>query len=162
MIFESLFTDPIKKIKSIRLTGWTIWILEKLYGTTVFDSKMETLRALEKGTVGREVAELLDSNGFRLIPKFENHDLKHIVLDYEMTMPDEIKMQAYLVGNGNTTLPCLLFLSLGLFYPRIWPDLGAEYKQGKMTNSIHFLTLDHCMHRSLNDMRKEYGRRNNY
>lgn len=101
---------------------------------------------------------MLDSKGYKLIPKFENHDLKHIILDYEMTMQDEIKMQAYLVGNGNLTLPCLIFLSLGLFYPTIWKDLLTEFIHGQLTNSIHFLTLDNCMSKDLNEIKNEYGR----
>jgi hypothetical protein len=159
MALEFNFTDHIRHVKSLRLTGWIIWALEKIYGATTLDSKLEKLRTLEKGTVGREVAEMLDGKGYRLIPKFENHDLKHIVLDYEMTMQDEIKMQAYLVGNGNTTFPCLIFLSLGLFYPRIWIDLRTEYRQGKNSNSIHFLTLDNCMDKSLSEIKNEYGRK---
>lgn len=82
MILELYFTDWLQHIKSLRLTGWIIWALEKIYGTTTLDSKLVQLRTLEKGTVGREIAEMLDGKGYRLIPKFENHDLKHIVLDY--------------------------------------------------------------------------------
>jgi len=160
MTLEFNFIEQIRHIKSLRLTGWIIWALEKIHGATTLNSKLEQLRTLEKGTVGREVAEMLDRKGYRLIPKFENHDLKHIVLDYEMTMQDEIKMQAYLVSNGNTTFPCLIFLLLGLFYPRIWGDLAAEYRQGKKTNSIHFLTLDNCMDRPLIEIKNEYGRKN--
>lgn len=159
MTLELNLKDQIRYIKSIRLTGWIIWILEKIYGATTLDPKLALLRTLEKGTVGREVAKMLDEKGYRLIPKFENHDLKHIVLDYEMTMQDEIKMQAYLVGNGNTTFPCLIFLSLGLFYPKIWGDLHAEYKQGKKKNSIHFLTLDNCMNKPLTEIKNAYGRK---
>ncbi len=154
-------TNQLRGPRLIRLTGWTIWILEKIYGATTLDAKLAQLRALKKGTVGKEVAEMLDKKGYRLIPKFENHDLKHIVLEYEMTMEDEIKMQAYLVGNGNTTFPCLLFLSLGLFYPSIWNDLAAEFRQGKSTNSIQLLTLDNCMDKSLTEIKNEYGRKRN-
>ena len=162
MTFEFNFTNQIQQVKSLRLTGWIIWALELIYGETTLDSKLAYLRTLEIGTVGREVAEMLDGKGYRLIPKFENHDLKHIVLDYEMTMQDEIKMQSYLVGNGNKTFPCLIFLSLGLFYPSIWGDLAEEYRQGKSTNSIHFLTLDNCMNKSLSEIKSEYGRKKQF
>lgn len=156
------FKTQIRHIYSLKLTGWIIWVLEKIYGAKTLDSKLTHLRTLEKGTVGREVAEMLDEKGYRLIPKFENHDLKHIVLDYQMTMHDEIIMQAYLVGNGNRSLPCLIFLSLGIFYPTIWNKLSTAYQQGKQINSIHFLTLDLCMNQSLAEIKKEYGRQNYY
>ena len=151
-------TDLIQRLQTIRITGGIIWLLELLYGKDSLDSKLDCLRTLEQGTVGREIAKMLDSRQYRLIPKFENHDLKHIVLDYNMTMKDEIRMQAYLVGNGNLTLPCLIFLSLGVFHPEIWTDLPREYKQGKLSKSIHFLTLDNCMDRQLIEIKKEYGR----
>lgn len=142
-------------------TGGTIWILEKIYGSTTSTPKLNQLRALKNGTVGKEIANLLDNLGYRLIPKFENHDLKHVILEYEMTMKDAIRMQAYLVGNGNFTLPCLIFLSLGLFYPSIWLDLPNEYKTGKKSKSIHYLTLDNCMNFDLFETRNEYGRNKN-
>ncbi|OCB75272.1 hypothetical protein B0A79_09375 [Flavobacterium piscis] len=69
-------------------------------------------------------------------------------------------MQAYLIGNGNFTFPCLIFFSLSLFYPTIWKDLGNEYQTGKVSKSIHFLTLDHCMTLQLADIKNEYGRKN--
>ena len=159
MILDTKLTDKFEKIRSLKLTGGIIWTLEKIYGSTTLDSKLTHLRTLQKGTVGREIAIVLDDRGYKLIPKFENHDLKHIILDYDMTMKDEIRMQAYLVGNGNLTLPCLIFLSLGLFYPTIWKDLPTEFLQGQKMKSIHFLTLDNCMDKDLNEVKNEFGRK---
>lgn len=149
----------VKQLKNIKITGGIIWILEFIYGKNYLAPKLNHLRSLQLGTVGREIAEILDSKQYRLIPKFENHDLKHIVLEYEMTMKDEIRMQAYLIGNGNFTFPCLIFFSLGIFYPTIWKDLLNEYQKGKASKSIHFLTLDNCMELQLIDIKNEYGRK---
>ncbi|CAD0007340.1 hypothetical protein [Flavobacterium chungangense] len=151
-------TNTIKGLKKLKITGGIIWLLELIYGKNYLTFKLDHLRTLQHGTVGREVVKMLDSKQYRLIPKFENHDLKHIVLEYEMTMKDEIRMQAYLIGNGNFTFPCLLFFSLGIFYPRIWKDLFKEYQEGKTTKSIHYLTLDNCMESQLKDIKSEYGR----
>ena len=150
----------INRIKQLKFTGGIIWLLELIHGKDYLANKLSHLRTLQAGTVGREVAEMLDNKNYRLIPKFENHDLKHIVLEYEMTMKDEIRMQAYLIGNGNFTFPCLIFFSLGIFYPTIWKDLLNEYQTGKISKSIHFLTLDHCMALQLADIKNEYGRKN--
>lgn len=148
-----------RQLKNVKITGGIIWLLELIHGKDYLAPKLNHLRTLQLGTVGREVAEMLDNKKYRLIPKFENHDLKHIILDYEMTMKDEIKMQAYLIGNGNLTFPCLIFFSLGVFYPIIWKDLLKEYQIGKVSKSIHFLTLDNCMELQLKDVKSEYGRR---
>jgi hypothetical protein len=156
-----IFQKYIDKMEKFKIAGGTIWALEKIYSSTTLTPKLNHIRTLKNGTVGKEIANLLDDLGYRLIPKFENHDLKHVILEYEMTMKDEIRMQAYLVGNGNFTLPCLFFLSLGLFYPRIWLDLPREYRTGKVSKSIHYLTLDNCMDLDLFEARNEYGRNKN-
>ena len=149
-----------KILNNLKITGGIILILEFIYGKNYLTPKLEYLRTLENGTVGREIAKLLDSKNYRLIPKFENHDLKHIILDYEMHMEDEIKMQAYLVGNGNLTFPCLIFLSLGIFYPNIWKELIKEYRIGKISKSIYHLKLDDCMYESLEKVKLQYGKNN--
>ncbi|UTN03648.1 hypothetical protein L0669_20255 [Flavobacterium bizetiae] len=155
-------TNAFRQLKYLKITGGIIWLLELIHGKDYLAPKLNHLRTLQLGTVGREVAEMLDNKKYRLIPKFENHDLKHIILDYEMTMKDEIRMQAYLIGNGNLTFPCLIFFSLGVFYPVIWKDLLKEYQTGKASKSIHFLTLDNCRELQLKDIKSEYGRKINY
>ncbi|MEJ8843887.1 hypothetical protein WG954_15960 [Lacibacter sp. H375] len=159
MIFNLKLEDRLNKFKSLKLTGVTILALELLFGADSLTPKLNHLRTLQFGTVGKAIADLLDKRQYRLIPKFENHDLKHIVLEYEMTMQDEIRMQAYLVGNGNLTLPCLTFLSLGLFYPRIWKDLPKHFRQGQASNSIYYLTLEQCLDKDLIEVRNLYGRK---
>ena len=154
--------NAYKQLKKLKITGGIIWLLELIHEKDYLAPKLNHLRTLQLGTVGREVAEMLDNKKYRLIPKFENHDLKHIILDYEMTMKDEIRMQAYLIGNDNLTFPCLIFFSLGVFYPVIWKDLLKEYQTGKVSKSIHFLTLDNCMELQLKDIKSEYGRKINY
>lgn len=151
-----------RQLKNLKITGGIIWLLELIHGKDYLAPKLNYLRTLQLGTVGREVAEMLDNKKYRLIPKFENHDLKHIILGYEMTMKDEIRMQAYLIGNGNLTFPCLIFFSLGVFYPSIWKHLLKEYQTGKTSKSIHFLTLDNCMELQLKDVKSEYGRKTTY
>ena len=143
----------------MKLTGVSIRILERIYGANSLDERHQMLRDMKRGTVGRAVADLIDAHGYKLIPKFEDHDLKHVVLGYDMTRGDEIRMQAYLLGNGNRTLPCLLFLMNGLLYPPIWKDLIAHYRLGKIGKSIFDLRLDECLHRELKEVKAEYGMR---
>ena len=149
--------NKIIHLHATRLTGSSIWVLEKIYGKEPLNTRLEQLRVLQPGTVGREIADMLDSKQYRLIPKFEDHDLKHIVLGYEMTRRDEIRMQAYLVGNGNRTLPCMIFLSIAIIYPGLWRDLIVQYQLGKKRKSIYYLRLEECMDKSLEDVKAEYA-----
>lgn len=142
----------------LTLPGWTVVVLQTVFDMKKLDDLHDTLRLLPDGSTGKVVAGLLDERNFRLIPKFPNHDLKHAVLDYELKIEDEIKMQAYLVGNGNYTWPCLLFLTLGIFKPMIWKDMIFHYRQGKSSPCIFNLNLTDVMHVPFDELTKKYGR----
>lgn len=120
-------------------------------------SRMKELNNLADGTVGKDVAQLLESNNLSIIPKYEDHDLKHLILGYGMTSMDEIAMQAYLFGNGNRSLTCVLFLSSGLLFPEYWKRFYGDYKSGKEAPSILDLTLKNCMLQSTEDLRETFN-----
>lgn len=143
----------------MKFPGWTVVVLQSVFDMKKMDNLHNSLRQLPEGSTGKVVADLLDERNFRLIPKFPNHDLKHAVLDYQMKMEDEIKMQAYLVGNGNYTWPCLLFLSLGIFRPKIWKELIVHYNQGKHSPNIFNLNLMDVIHTPIKDLQIEFGRK---
>jgi len=143
----------------MKITGISIFLLEKLYNTDKLERKVAYMRTLPPHTTGFTLANLLDTNGYRLIPSFEDHDLKHLLLGYAYTMPDEIRMQAYLIGNGNFTWPCLVFfLSLLWFYPSSWRHLLKDYRQGRRSPSILALSIDDCMELPLQETICRYGR----
>ncbi len=100
------------------------------------------LESLPENTIGRELFQMLRDNNLKVIPKFETHDLKHLILGYGMTSIEEIKMQAYLFGNGNKSIFCLLFLASGLLFPENWSEFIAEFKNGKRSVSIDNLSFE--------------------
>ena len=57
------------------------------------------------GTLGKDIANCLEKNNLRFVPNYESHDLKHVLLDFKMTPVDEIRMQAFMLGNGNYSIP---------------------------------------------------------
>ena len=142
-----------------KLAGWTVAVLQKTFKMENLNLLHHKLRALPENSTGKVVSDMLDRYNFRLIPKFPNHDLKHVILDYEMNINDEIRMQAYLVGNGNYTLPCLLFLSLGILKPKLWNELIKHFRQGKESNSIFELKLEEVMHIPLMEVKAKFERK---
>lgn len=130
--------------------------LQRIYGRRLYDDKLMQMRNLPIHTVGNDIAKMLDENNLKLIPKFEEHDLKHLILEYGMTAQDEIKMQAYLFGNGNRRVSCVLFLLSGILFPSLWKEYYQEYKKGKSSPSISQLSIEDCMKLQTNDIRKRY------
>ncbi|MEM6344219.1 MAG: hypothetical protein AAF927_10080 [Bacteroidota bacterium] len=120
------------------------------------DARIYELRSLSEGSVGKAYVKLLDQHRLKLIPLFLEHDLKHLILGYGMDSDEELKMQAYLLGNGNYSPFCVGFLSFGLLFPRLWGELYREYQKGKKAPSILNLKLKDCIKADLKALQLHY------
>lgn len=106
------------------------------YGTAGTWAQQELLARLPVGTVGRAVADLLAAHRLQLIPGYENHDLKHVLLGYAMTPDDELKLKVFMLGNGDWSLASLLLSLLAGLTPEQWPVLWQHYQRGRRAPSI--------------------------
>jgi hypothetical protein len=104
----------------------------KLYNMQPYKQKVIALHNLPAGSLGKEIALCLQLHNLTLIPGYESHDMKHVLLGYDMTGIDEIRMQAFMLGNGNYSFACLSFIAIGLpLMPHYWLRLYADYQKGK-------------------------------
>lgn len=127
-----------------------------LFYNDQYDLKLFKMSQMPKGTIGKDIADMLIKGNMKLIPKFENHDLKHLILGFQMTPTDEVKMQAYLFGNGNRTIFCILPLLTGIFHPSLWEEYYQAYKNGKKAPCILNLSIEECIHQNTSDIIKQY------
>jgi ubiquinone biosynthesis protein Coq4 len=144
-----------RKAVELSKVGGIIWLLQKTHNAQFYAEKLNNLKNMPEGTVGKAIADLLQKNQLKLIPRFECHDLKHVLLGYGMNAEDELKMQAFLLGNGNFSLPCLLFLSLSIGMPEIWQDLAKAFQKGRKAKSVLRLNFEFCIKKSLLELRQE-------
>ncbi|WP_124980459.1 hypothetical protein [Nonlabens xiamenensis] len=121
-----------------------------------YEQKVSELRKLENGTLGKEIAECLDKHNLTLVPKYESHDLKHVLLNYKMTAEDEIRMQAFMVGNGNYSIPSFAILIFGaILLPDLWRTFYSDFKKGKKSIGISEWTIEEYATRNLTELRDE-------
>ena len=99
---------------------------------------------------------MLDSNGVRLIPGFQSHDLNHLILGYGMESEEELCMQAYLIGNGCRKLHCLMFFSSSVLLPGIWITLWEHFKLGTLGEPVSTLSFDECLTEKTERLRSVY------
>ncbi len=110
----------------------SIRVIERYSNMEPYHAKVVALSKMEEGTLGKSVANCLKQHKITLVPKYESHDLKHVLLDYKMTPEGEIRMQAFMIGNGNVTIPSLAILTFGaLLLPDRWSVLYADYRRGR-------------------------------
>ncbi|RYD72255.1 MAG: hypothetical protein EOP53_22250 [Sphingobacteriales bacterium] len=89
------------------------------------------------GTIGKDLADFLDSKDLQLLPYYARHDMKHILLDYDTTDEGEGCLQCFMLGNGHISFPVLATV----FYcfatmPEYWHHFAAAYKRGKRSGKI--------------------------
>lgn len=121
----------------------SVWTIERFHNMKPYNEKVDALRKYPEGTLGRDIAKCLDDNKLRLVPNYESHDLKHVLLDYKMTPVDEIRMQAFMLGNGNYTFPCFAILTFGaILLPDEWSTLYEDYKRGRASKAIATWTIE--------------------
>jgi len=131
--------------------------LQYLVGRNCCSQKMAYMRSLPAGTVGHDLAHMLDSRGLTLIPGFAKHDLDHLILGYGMAPEEELCMQAYLIGNGRWQLQVFLFLSSAVLLPGLWATLWAHYNSGRQSPPVKSLKLDDCLTQNTDQLRQQYA-----
>lgn len=141
-IFQTIARIIIKK--SFNLSIWTI---EQFNEIDIYEQKARRLQDLPEGTLGKDIATCLERNNLRLVPNYESHDLKHVLLDFKMTPVDEIRMQAFMLGNGNYSLPSFaIFIFGALLLPDLWAKFYKDYKNGLKSIPIKTWTIEEYAH----------------
>lgn len=135
--------------------NFSVWTIAHFSDMKPSDQKFAELSQLPIGTLGKDIADCLEFNKLRIIPNFESHDLKHVLLNFKMTPVDEIRMQAFMLGNGNYTFPCIVILLFGIILlPSKWATLYADFKKGQKAMPISSWTIDDYAQTSTADLRK--------
>jgi hypothetical protein len=148
-IFQGIARTIIKK--SFHLSVWTI---ERFHDIALYEDKARQLKELPDGTLGKDIANCLEKNDLRLVPNYESHDLKHVLLDFKMTPVDEIRMQAFMLGNGNCTFPSFaIFIFGALLLPDLWAVFCKDYTNGRSAKPISTWTIEDYAHYQTSTLR---------
>jgi hypothetical protein len=118
------------------------------YNMKPYEEKVAAWRNFPEGTVGRDIARCLDDNKLRLVPHFESHDLKHVLLGFKMTVVDELRLQAFMIGNGNRTVASFVIFAFAVLLPDQWPSFLREFHRGRKALPISSWTIEEYAHQS--------------
>ena len=133
----------------------SISIIEFFSEMEPYKKKVAHLRKFEKGTLGKEIADCLDCHKLTLVPKYESQDLKHVLLNYDMTAEGEIRMQAFMIGNGNWALPTLaIFIFGAILLPSKWPVFMEDMRKGKKAISVKKWSIDEYADQQIDELRQ--------
>lgn len=140
-----LFAHGIRMAK----VALIVKFLQKSTNLRPYREYLAELDTYPRGTVGREVSAFMRENDYDFIPGFTEHDMKHVLLGYGITSEEELRMQAFMMGNGNYSPLCVLFVFSAITIPRLWNTLVQDFRAGRKCVSIVNWKLEDVAHMPL-------------
>lgn len=143
-------------------------ILEKLYDWSVapyqyfkkneaWQYNAEQLKGYPKNSLGYHMGEFLIANSFQLQEKLESHDVFHVLTGTGITVPEEISMQFYLLGNGKRSLYLFTVICIGtILYPECWRYFKSKYTFGKSALAFHQLDFQKLLHQPIHRIKSTF------
>lgn len=105
-----------------------------------FPYALRELQHFPKGTVGQELYSFFFNNDLEMLPHYEKHDIKHVVLGYPPTEEGEVSLQCFMLANGRITLPVVFSVVIGLaIMPEKWLSFRKAFALGRRTPSLNKL-----------------------
>ena len=148
----------------INLVEWT----KPWYGRFFQKSKipwktnLEKLKKFPPKTLGGDLAHFLEKENLSLMPKFESHDVYHVLLKYKTTVVDEARMQFFLMGNRKYSLYIVGTNLIALiFYPEQIRSFISEFQKGRKAISIAKWNFEFLLNEPTKSLRKMILRRSN-
>ena len=117
----------------------------------------KSLLQLPFNSLGHRLGLFLLINDFELEAKLENHDVFHVLTATGVSVPEEISMQFYLLGNGKRSLYLFLVITTGLIlYPEYWSKFLNSYKKGKRALPFYHLNFFELLNTPLSYLQCRY------
>ena len=127
---------------------------EKKWSFTIEDYRQMPLNSL-----GRSVGDYLDDRGFSFVYNGHHHDIRHILLNYDMNPEGEVRMQAFMVGNNWTWnyKGWLAFLFGLVMLPELWGTLAKDWKRGKKARKINQVKWKNFLNDPIDELRLRFN-----
>ncbi len=119
-----------------------------------WDVTKEQLTQYPSDTLGFQLAAFLKKENLSLMPLLEEHDVMHVLLEYEPTIVDEINMQFFLVGNGKRSLYAYGTAIIGAFLmPEHWGQYRRAYRRGQLALNFSKWDFQYLLKERTDDLR---------
>ncbi|MEO1437829.1 MAG: hypothetical protein AAFV80_19975 [Bacteroidota bacterium] len=138
-----------------KLIELSVPILGAFFRSKPWPMNQAQLHRLPEGSLGKTMADTLDRNGLTLIPKYESHDAKHVLLDYPMEGLGEIRLQFCQMGNGNRSLATIGIVLIGIvLLPECWDLFRKDWQRGRQMPNLGEVNFGEVLYEPLIDLRR--------
>ncbi|WP_425641056.1 hypothetical protein ACPUEK_13505 [Marinomonas gallaica] len=114
-----------------KLIEWSVPILNLFRNPEEWPYPFEQLNEFEDHTLGKALYNFLNSRNLGYLPKYEEHDTYHVLLGYGTSVTEELKLQAFMWGNKNSTFAGRVLFIIGyIVFPSKHSLLKREMIRG--------------------------------
>jgi hypothetical protein len=144
-----------------KIMEWTAYkfyfpFIRKVYKPKYAPVLMSDLKDCPAGSLGNEAFHFLTKRNIKLFHGYEAHDLKHVLLNIEMTIKGEIELEYFELGNGNRSIVVWIVILGGtLIMPEKIKNYINAYINGKQSKKLDDLFLEKNLHTPLQTLRTE-------
>lgn len=118
----------------------------------------KSLKRFKEGTLGKSLSDFLYESGIDLQDKMENHDVFHVVLGYDTSLPEEAALHFFLIGNGKKSRYAKIAALVGFaIFPEYWRLYQKAYHRGKQTKPFVNWEFKGLLFVTLEEFKKEIG-----
>jgi hypothetical protein len=109
----------------------------------------------QEESLGFQLYQFYKEKNLVPIPKLENHDVYHILLEANTDTRSEILLQFFILGNGKRSKFTIL-ASLGslILFPELWFDSLLAYKRGRTYQHFGHIDFKNKLHLSVETLRQ--------
>lgn len=145
------------------------WILETLYEWSKrpyqkfikqnepWPFSIADLIQYRKSSLGFHLACFIMKHNFKIQPKLEDHDVFHILTNTGISVPEEISMQYFLLGNGKRSLYLYLVILMGtILYSDYLKLFIRAYRRGKSALRFHQLDFSKLLKQSILNIKSTF------
>ncbi|WP_298548227.1 Coq4 family protein [uncultured Aquimarina sp.] len=122
-----------------------------------WDISVSQLLKYPTTSLGFHLGSFLLQHDFTPQPKLENHDVFHVLTKTGITVPEEISMQYYLLGNGKKSLYLYTVIFIGtLLYPDKFKMFRTSYTKGRSAYTFYQLDFKKLLDQPLDTIRTTF------
>ncbi len=150
-LFLRIREQSLYKVSDLSIKFYLKYFKVEEYSWEIDLEKLETFPA---GSLAKEWANFYTNKSFSLTPKYEKHDIAHVILGYSTSIIEEVRMCAFRIGAGKITVPEIAYLLIGLaVFPEFAQLFYRDFKLGK--SALNFFKWDfrHLLNEPLEDLR---------
>lgn len=151
---------------AIILVEWTKPLYVRLFKQRrkAWGQSIASLKRYPPASLGRALGSFLEQHNFKLLPKLEDHDVLHVLLQYQTTIVGEIRMQYFLLGNRKRSFyACFTALVGVLLVPEELKSYSQAFQKGRQCISISQWNFEHLLSEPLELLQQQiFGKKLTY